>query len=146
MVLFALLGLFLIAFGFLYASVSDMLFFHAAAVPEAARHAVKPLYLALMKLIGGASIGLGLLGLYVTFGPLRAGARGAAAALAVGYAIPVLMAAYVAETLAKLTGAPTSWHIMGVLLAIIGLALLARIVAARPGFASAKFEQPLRLQ
>ena len=76
--LFALLGLFLIAFGALYATVSDMLFFHAAAVPEAARHDVKPLYLALMKLIGGASVGLGLLGLYVTFGPLRAGAIGAA--------------------------------------------------------------------
>lgn len=129
--LFALLGLFLIAFGALYASVSDMLFFHAAAVPEAARHDVKPLYLALMKLIGGASIGLGLLGLYVTFGPLRAGARWAALTLAVTYAIPVLMAAYVAETLAKITGAPTSWHIMGVLLAITGLALLARVAAGR---------------
>lgn len=132
--LFALLGLFLIAFGGLYASVSDMLFFHAAAVPEAARHDVKPLYLALMKLIGGACIGLGLLGLYVTFGPLRAGARGAATALALAYAIPVLMAAYVAETLAKLTGAPTSWHIMGVLLGIAGLALCVRVAAARwPG-------------
>jgi hypothetical protein len=84
----------------------------------AVRHDVEPLYLALMKLIGGASAGLGLLGLYVTFVPLRAGARGAATALALTYAIPILMAAYVAETLAKLTGAPTSWHIMGVLLAI----------------------------
>lgn len=129
--LFALLGLFLIAFGALYATVTDMLFFHAAAVPEAARHDVKPLYLALMKLIGGASVGLGLLGLYVTFGPLRAGARWAAGALAVTYAIPVLMAAYVAETLAKITGAPTSWHIMGVLLAITALALIARVFSAR---------------
>ncbi len=128
--LFALLGLFLIAFGALYAGVNDMLFFHAAAVPEAARHDVTPLYLALMKLIGGASIGLGLLGLYVTFGPLRAGARGAAAALAVTFAIPVLMAAYVAETLATITGAPTSWHIMGVLLAVTGLAFGAWVVAA----------------
>ena len=49
---------------------------------------------------------------------------GAATALTVTYAIPVLMAAYVAETLAKLTGAPTSWHIMGVLLAITALAWL----------------------
>jgi hypothetical protein len=32
------------------------------------------------------------------------------------------MAAYVAETLAKLTGAPTSWHIMGILLAIDAIA------------------------
>ena len=123
--LFALLGLFLVAFGVLYASVSDMLFFHAAAVPEAARHDVKPLYLALMKLIGGACIGLGLLGLYVTFGPLRAGARGAATALALTYAIPVAMAAFVAETLAKIAGAPTSWHIMGVLLASTALAYVA---------------------
>ncbi len=129
--LFAVLGLFLIGFGAFYSSVSDMLFFHAAAVPEAARHDVRPLYLALMKLIGGASIGLGLLGLYVTFGALRAGARWAALALAVTYAIPVLMAAYVAETLAKITGAPTSWHIMGVLLAITGVALLARVAAGR---------------
>ncbi len=135
--LFTLLGLFLIAFGTLYASVSDMLFFHAAAVPEAARHDVKPLYLALMKLIGGASIGLGLLGLYVTFGPLRAGARGAATALALTYAIPVLMAAYVAETLAKITGSPTSWHIMGILLAIIALAFIARVFSARRGDARA---------
>lgn len=129
--LFALLGLFLVAFGALYASVSDMLFFHAAAVPEAARHDVKPLYLALMKLIGGASIGLGLLGLYVTFGPLRAGARWAAGALALTYAIPVLMAAYVAETLAKITGSPTSWHIMGVLLALTALAFIAQVLSAR---------------
>lgn len=129
--LFGLLGLFFVAFGALYASVNDMLFFHAAAVPEAARHDVKPLYLALMKLIGGASVGLGLLGLYVTFRPLRAGARWAAGALALTYAIPVLMAAYVAETLAKITGAPTSWHIMGVLLGITGAALGAHIVAVR---------------
>jgi hypothetical protein len=142
--LFALLGLFLILFGILYASVSDMLFFHAAAVPEAARHDVKPLYLALMKLIGGASIGLGLLGLYATLGPLRAGARGAATALAVTYAIPVLMAAYVAETLAKIAGAPTSWHIMGVLLAITGLALLARIAATRVDAIDATLEQRSR--
>lgn len=136
--LFALLGLFLVAFGALYAAVQDMLFFHAAAVPEAARHEVKPLYLALMKLIGGSSIGLGALGLYVTVGPLRAGRSGAATALTVTYAIPVLMAAYVAETLAKLTGAPTSWHIMGVLLAINAAAWLAHFVAPRAGAAHPK--------
>lgn len=129
--LFTLLGLFLVAFGVLYASVTDMLFFHAAAVPEAVRHDVKPLYLALMKLIGGASVGLGVLGLYVTFGPLRRGVPLAAGALALTYAIPVLMAAYVAETLARLTGAPTSWHIMGILLAITASAYLAHFAAAR---------------
>lgn len=129
--LFTLLGLFLVAFGVLYASVNDMLFFHAAAVPEAVRHDVKPLYLALMKLIGGASVGLGVLGLYVTFGPLRRGVPFAASALALTYAIPVLMAAYVAETLAKLTGAPTSWLIMGILLALTASAYLAHFAAAR---------------
>ncbi len=131
--LFMLLSLFLIAFGLLYANVNDMLFFHAAAVPEAARHEVKPLYLALMKLIGGSSAALGLLGAYMTLGPLRRGVPLAATALAVTYAIPVLTAAYVAETLAKLTGAPTSWHIMGVLLAVIALAYGARVFGNRGG-------------
>lgn len=127
--LFALLGLFLVAFGVFYASVTELLFFHAAAVPERALSDVRPIYFALMKLVGGASAGLGLLGLYVTFGPLRQGARFAASALAVTYVIPVAMAAYVAETLAKITGAPTSWHIMGVLIGLTALALFAHIAA-----------------
>jgi hypothetical protein len=92
----------------------------AAAVPEAVRHDVK------------------LLGLYVSFGPLRAGVRGTATALAITYAIPVLMAAYVAETLAKLTGAPTSWHIMGVLLAVNATAWLVHFVASKLGAAHPK--------
>ena len=140
--LYMLLGLFLIAFGVLYASVSDMLFFHAAAVPEAVRHEIKPLYLALMKLIGGSSIGLGVLGLYVTFGPLRRSVPFAASALAVTYAIPVLMAAYVAERLAKLTGAPTSWHIMGVLLAINAVAWLAHARASKASATTALRAKP----
>jgi hypothetical protein len=41
------------------------------------------------------------------------------------------MAAYVAETLAKLTGAPTSWHIMGMLLAFAALALVAHAIGRR---------------
>jgi hypothetical protein len=131
LVLFVLLSAFLVAFGILYASVDAMLWFHAAAVPEPAREDVRPLYLALMKLIGGACVGLGLLSLYVTLGPLRAGARGAALALVLTFAVPVLMAAYVAETLAKLTGAPTSWHIMGMLLAFAALALVAHAIGRR---------------
>lgn len=90
--LFSLLGVFLVVFGVFYASVDSMLFFHAAAVPEAARAEMLPLYLALMKLIGGASAALGLLCLYVTFGPLRNRAPFAAAALAIAIAAPVLMA------------------------------------------------------
>lgn len=119
------LCLFLVAFGALYASVSKMLFFHAAAVPEALRQGMLPLYLALMKLIGGASCALGLLGLYVTLGPLRAGARFAMTALTICIALPIVMAAYVAETLAAQTGAPTSGNIMGGLLAGLALAVLA---------------------
>lgn len=129
--LFGLLSLFLVAFGALYASVTDMLFFHAAAVPEALRADMKPLYLALMKLIGGASIGLGVLSLYVVFGPLRRGAPFAATAVAVSFSIAVLTAAYVAETLADKTGAPTSWHIMGGLLATAFVAFVAHALSRK---------------
>lgn len=129
--LFAALGLFLIAFGVLYASVQNLLWFHAAAVPQDALEAVRPLYFALMKLVGGASIGLGVLGLYVTFVPLRRGVPLAAPMLAVAYAVPVLMAAVVAEILAAATGAPTSWRIMGILLAVDAAALLASLVSRR---------------
>lgn len=129
--LFGLVTLFLIAFGALYASVTQMLWFHAATVPEAIREDVRPLYFALMKLIGGASIALGLLGAWVLVGPMRNQMPGAAAALAITYAIPLLMAAYVAETLARLTGAPTSWHIMGVLLLLVALAYAAATLVSR---------------
>lgn len=129
--LFALLSVFLVAFGALYASVHDMLWFHAAAVPEAAREEVRPLYLALMKLIGGSSLGLGFLSGCVVVGPLRRGEPWAATALALCIATPVVMAAYVAATLAKLTGAPTSWHIMGLLLAIDAIALAANAIGRR---------------
>lgn len=121
--LFAGLSLFFIAFGVLYASVTDMLWFHAAAVDEAVRGKVLPLYLALMDLIGSASAGLGFLGLYTVFGPLRRGMTGAAYALAIAFATPITGAAFVAERLAALTGAPTSWHIMGVLMAVAACAL-----------------------
>lgn len=129
--LFGLVTLFLIAFGVLYASVTSMLWFHAAAVPEAIRDEVRPLYFALMKLIGGASGALGLLGAWVVLVPLRRGEPMAAAALTIAYAVPLLGAAYVAETLAARTGAPTSWHIMGVLLALVVIAFVADALARR---------------
>jgi len=129
-VLFLILSALLLAFGLLYASVSEMLFFHAAAVPEAAREAVRPIYFALMKLVGGASIGLALLGAWVTLGPLRAGARFAGTVLALTYALPVAMAGYVAEQLRIETGAPTSWNLMLVLLAVIALAFGAHAASA----------------
>lgn len=129
--LFLILSALLFAFGVLYASVSEMLFFHAAAVPEAAREAVRPIYFALMKLVGGASIGLALLGAWVTLGPLRAGAPLAGTLLALTYALPVAMAGYVAERLRIETGAPTSWNLMLVLLAMIALAFGAHAAGAR---------------
>jgi len=116
--LFAALGLFYIAFGVFYASVEDLLFFHAAAIPDHAREAVRPIYFALMKLVGGATIALGLLGLWATFVPLRRGAPFSATAILIAYAVPLFMAAVVAEFLAKATGAPTSWRIMGGLMAV----------------------------
>jgi hypothetical protein len=106
--LFTLVSLFLLAFGLLYASVSDMLWFHAAAVPEAVRPQVRPLYFALMRLIGGASIGLGLLALWVVWRPVRSGVAGSAAALSVAIIVPLVFAGVVAERLAAQTGAPTA--------------------------------------
>jgi hypothetical protein len=131
-VLFTILGLFLIAFGVLDATVHDLLWFHAAAVPPSALVEVRPLYFALMKLIGGSSAALGLLGVYTALLPLRRGVAFAGTALAITVAAPIVMAAIVAESLAATTGAPTSWHIMGVLLAIDAVAYLAHI-AGRSG-------------
>jgi hypothetical protein len=122
--LFAALAVFYLAFGALYASVQSMLWFHAGAVPEAVRPAVLPLYLGLMKLIGGASLGLGGLGLWAALGPVRRHEPNAELALAAAFALPCLIAAYVAEWLAAVTGSPTSWHIMGILLAIDAAALI----------------------
>lgn len=129
--LFAALSLFLVIFGVFYATVDDMLFFHAAAVPEEMRTGVLPLYLALMKLVGGASAALGALCLYVTFGSLRNRSAFAATALYIAITAPVLMAAYVAETLAALTGSPTSWHLMGIIIALASVALGAHAWAGR---------------
>lgn len=116
--LFLALSLFLIAFGALYASVHDMLFFHAAAVPERARGDVRPLYFALMTLIGGASLGLGLLGAWATLVPLRRNVPLTATFIFASNTTALVFAAITAEKLAAATGAPTSWHIMGALLAI----------------------------
>lgn len=139
--LFLALSVFLLLFGGLYASVRDLLFFHAAAVPPEALEAVRPLYFALMKLIGGASIALGFATAYMALFPLRSGMAGAATGLLVCHAIPLVMAALVAETLAAKTGAPTSWHIMGVLLAVdaaaFALTVLSRSARGAIGSAAA---------
>jgi hypothetical protein len=127
LVLYALLGAFLLWFGWVYATAENLLWFHAAAVPEAARDQVRPLYFALMNLIGGSSAGLGLLGLLVTLTSLRRGDPKIALGLAVAYAIPFAMAAVTAEDLAAETGAPTSWRIMGVLIAATAAALVTHL-------------------
>ena len=129
-VLFGALSLFMIWFGVTYARVTHMLWFHAAAVPERAREDILPLYHALMTLIGGASIAVGVLCGYVILGPLRAGARGAGAVLALSLGIAFAMAAITAEKLAA-TGAPTSWHLMGILLAVTAAAYAADVMARR---------------
>lgn len=129
--LFVALSGFMIAFGALYSSVHDLLWFHAAAVPKEALEAVRPLYFALMKLIGGASGSLGALGAFLALSAIRKGDKASAVALALAFAIPVAMAAYVAETLAAKTGAPTSWHIMGALLAVDVAALLGILLGGR---------------
>jgi hypothetical protein len=129
--LFALLSLFLIWFGVTYATVADMLSFHAAAVPEAVRGQMKPLYFALMTLIGGAATALGVLGLYVVAAPLRRRIPGAASALAATYAIAFTMAAITAEKLAAATGSPTSWHLMGIGLLVTFTALTAHTLSTR---------------
>lgn len=130
-VLYTLLSLFLVWFGWVYMSVKDMLWFHAAAVPDAVKPVVRPLYFALMTLIGGSSMGLGLLGMYVTAGPMRRGAPGAASALALTFSLAFVMAAITAEKLAAATHAPVSWHIMGVLLAVTALAYATHAMGAR---------------
>ena len=129
--LFAALSIFLVLFGALYASVRDFLPFHAAAAPSDALDSMRPLYLALMKLIGGASGSLGALGAFLALSAIRKGDKASAVALAIAFAIPLVMAAYVAETLAAKTGAPTSWHIMGALLAVDVAALLGILLGGR---------------
>jgi hypothetical protein len=130
-ILFMAVSIFLIAFGFLYANVTDLLWFHAAAVPADALEKVRPLYFALMKLIGGASIGLGILGAYVVLGPMRRGMPWAAAFVAGTYWIAFGVAGYTAIRLNELTGAPVAWYNMAILSAITALALIAHAVATR---------------
>lgn len=127
LLLFSAVALFLVWFGVTYISAETMLWFHAAAVPEAARGDVLPLYRALMNLIGGSSASLGVLGLYVVWGPLRAGSRWAGALLFTTFTGALAVAAVTAEDLAAATGAPTSWHIMGVLMAVAAAAFAASL-------------------
>ena len=122
---FSAVALFLVWFGVTYLRAETMLWFHAAAVPEDVRDDVLPLYRALMNLIGGASASLGAIGLYVVWGPLRSGAHLAGAALFASFTAALAVAAVTAEDLAAATGAPTSWHIMGVLMALAAAAFAA---------------------
>ena len=128
---FCAVSVFLILFGLLYANVNDLLFFHAAAVPADALAKVRPLYFALMKLIGGASIGLGVLGAYVVLVPMRQGAAWAAPMVSVAYWIALAVAAQTAIRLNEQTGAPVAWYNMAILATITALGLLAHLLSKR---------------
>ena len=130
-ILFLAVSAFLVAFGLLYSNVNDLLWFHAAAVPADALEKVRPLYFALMKLIGGASIGLGLLGGYVILGPMRRGMPGAATLVSVAYWIAFGVAGYTAIRLNELTGAPVAWYNMAILSALTAAAYGAHALAPR---------------
>jgi hypothetical protein len=130
-ILFMAVSVFLVAFGLLYANVTDLLWFHAAAVPAEALDKVRPLYFALMKLIGGASIGLGLVCAYVVLGPMRQGAKWAAAFVAATYWIAFGVAGFTAIRLNELTGAPVAWYNMAILSALTALAFAAHAAAPR---------------
>lgn len=130
-ILFMAVSVFLVAFGLLYANVNDLLWFHAAAVPPDALEKVRPLYFALMKLIGGASIALGLLGAYVVLGPMRRGMPGAATLVSVTYWIAFGVAGYTAIRLNALTGGPVAWYNMAILSALTALAYAAHALAPR---------------
>ncbi len=123
-------GLFLIWFGLLYANVMGVLWFHAAALPDTELETIRPLYFALMRLIGAASAALGVIGIFTALVALPRRVPFAGAALALSYAIVFVVAGYTAEKLAAETGAPTSFAIMGVLFAVTaagyGLYALAR--------------------
>jgi hypothetical protein len=129
--LFMAVSAFLVAFGFLYSNVNDLLWFHAAAVPADALEKVRPLYFALMKLVGGASIGLGLLGAYVILGPMRRGMPWAATLVSVAYWVAFGVAAFTAIRLNELTNAPVAWYNMAILSGLTALALLAHTLAPR---------------
>lgn len=138
-ILFLAVSIFLIAFGLLYANVNDLLWFHAAAVPPDALDKVRILYFALMKLIGGASIGLGILGAYVVLVPMRQGMPWAATFVSVTYWIAFGVAAFTAIRLNELTGAPVAWYNMAILSALTALAYGAHALAPRrpPSMATA---------
>jgi hypothetical protein len=129
--LFLGLSAFMLWFGYVYAGVTDMLWFHGAAVPEELHAQFLPLYLALMNLIGGSSVAVGLLTAYLALVPLRRGVPWVGTALLAAFTVVFVMAAVTAEELAAATGAPTSWRIMGVLLAIAAVAFAAHATAAR---------------
>lgn len=135
--LLTFIGVFYLAFGALYASVGDYLFFHRAALPAGSDAAFRPLYLGLMKLIGGASLAVGALGLFLLYSSVRRRRPNALAALAAGWSAPLVFAAYVAETLRTQTGAPTSANLMIILLAILAAGVLSRAIAGKSSDAKA---------
>ncbi len=129
--LYIVLSVFIILFGALYATVQDFLPFHGAAIDERLHERVKPLYLALMTLIGSIALSLGGLGLIVTLGPVRHGALWAAAALTAVQSFAFVMAGITAVLLARRTGAPTGWENMAILTTITVVALITHLFSRR---------------
>lgn len=124
-ILLAGLSVYATLFGLVYATRTEMMPHHSAALPEGVMTQIIPLYLTLMRLAGGAITVFGLLCLYVVFGPMRAGFKGASTA------VSVLLTGFFAATgvtaarLETTAGSPTHWQIMAVLafLSLIGWAI-----------------------
>ena len=120
----ASLSAYTVLFGLLYATRVEMMPHHDAVLPDEITAQVLPLYFALMRLAGAAITVLGLICLYVVFGPMRAGRKGAASVVAVCLVSLFAATAATAARLEAVSGTPTHWQIMAALaaMAIIGFA------------------------
>jgi hypothetical protein len=130
-VFFGAVSAFLIWFGIVYATAPDLLPFHAQAVPPEAREAVRPIYFALMKLVGGASAALGVLGAYIIFGVLPHRTPWAATWLSAANILAFATAGYTAIKLNADTGADVAWYNMAILSALTLMGLLCHTLAQR---------------
>lgn len=123
-ILLAGLSVYAILFGLVYATRTEMMPHHHAVLPDAVSAQVMPLYQTLMRLAGGAIAAFGLTCLYVVFGPMRAGFKGASSAVSVLLSAFFAATALTAARLEVSAGSATHWQVMGLLavLALIGWA------------------------
>lgn len=125
------LGLYIVVFGLIYATRTELMPHHGAALPEDVKVQVMPLYHALMRLAGGAIVSFGLLCLFVVHRLWRNGSKGA---LVVASVLLFGFFAWTAITAARLelaVGVSTHWQIMGVLATISLLALVGAVWKSR---------------